>query len=75
MAAKKWLTIITLIVTVLSFLGIIFSRNSSKLCYDLLLAMFGSALLGLIMSVTEYFVERRKAYAYYGSLQSIWRYD
>lgn len=62
MKAKKWLTIITLIVSLLS-LGAAFvvGKGSNCICYDIFMALLGSAVLGFIMSVTEYYVERRKA--------------
>ena len=62
MKAKKWLTIITLIITVLSlFLAIIIGKDSNCITYDISMAVFGGAALGFIMSLTEYYVERRKA--------------
>lgn len=62
MKAKKWLTIITLIITVLSlFLTIIIGKNSNCITYDVSMAIFGGAALGFIMSLTEYYVERRRA--------------
>lgn len=60
--SKKWLTIITLIITVLSlFLAIIIGKDSNCITYDISMAVFGGAALGFIMSLTEYYVERRKA--------------
>ena len=62
MKAKKWLTIITLIITALSLvLAYIFGKNSNCITYDISMAIFGGAALGFIMSLTEYYVERRKA--------------
>lgn len=62
MTSKKRLTILTFLSTVLGFVGIfLFNCKNVKLGYDLALATFGSALLGLIMSLTEYFIEKRKA--------------
>lgn len=58
MKAKKWLTIITLVITALSF---IIGKNSNCITYDISMAIFGGAALGFIMSLTEYYVERRKA--------------
>lgn len=68
MKAKKWLTIITFIYAVLGLLFCLISSHSNfKLGYDLSLAIFGSALLGFVMSLAEYFVERRKA------MERFWR--
>lgn len=62
MKAKKWLTIITLIITILSLLiAIIIGKDSNCITYDISMALFGSAILGFIMSLTEYYVERRRA--------------
>lgn len=62
MKAKKWLTILTFICTLIGlFLCLIFNYTELKIGYDLSLATFGSSLLGFIMSLAEYFVERRKA--------------
>ena len=61
MKAKKWLTIITLVITVLSLvLAIIIGKNSNCITYDISMAIFGGAALGFIMSLTEYYAERRK---------------
>ena len=62
MKAKKWLTILTFICTLLGVIFcLIFNYTELKIGYDLSLATFGSSLLGFIMSLAEYFVERRKA--------------
>lgn len=62
MKAKKWLTIITLVITALSLvLAFIIGKNSNCITYDISMAIFGGAALGFIMSLTEYYVERRKA--------------
>ena len=62
MKAKKWLTILTFICTLLGLIFcLLFNYMESKIGYDLSLATFGSSLLGFIMSLAEYFVERRKA--------------
>lgn len=39
----------------------IFKYFKYDIGYDISLAIFGSALLGFIMSLIEYFTERRKA--------------
>ena len=62
MKAKKWLTIITGCISLLSLIAaLIIGKTSNCILYDISMAIFGSALLGAIMSLTEYFVERRKA--------------
>lgn len=62
MKAKKWLTIITLTVTLVALLVAIYANyKECDLAYDFSMAIFGSALLGFVMSLTEYFAERRKA--------------
>ena len=62
MKAKKWLTIITLGVTLVALLVAIYANYKEfDLAYDFSMAIFGSALLGFIMSLIEYFAERRKA--------------
>ena len=51
MKAKKWLTIITLIITALSLvLAFIIGKNSNCITYDISMAIFGGAALGFIMS-------------------------
>ena len=62
MKAKKWLIIITLIVSIVSFIiAFVIGKKSTCIYYDVSMALFGSAALGFIMSITEYYVERRKA--------------
>lgn len=62
MSAKKWLTILTLVTTILAVIFAVgFNHHQIKMGYDVALATFGSALLGFIMSLTEYFVERKKS--------------
>lgn len=62
MKAKKWLTIITLVITVLSLLlATIIGKDSNCISYDISMAIFGGAVLGFIMSLTEYYVERQRA--------------
>lgn len=62
MKAKKWLTIITLVVTLVAMIVALYAKyKKCDLAYDFSMAIFGSALLGFIMSLTEYFTERRKA--------------
>ncbi len=62
MRTKKWLTYITLFCTILSsVLIIVFCYMHIKLGYDIAMAIFGGALLGMLMSITEYFSERRNA--------------
>lgn len=54
-------------VTILSVVGTVLLSERNNLWYNLFLALFGSAFLGLIMSVTEYYVERKRA------LESFWK--
>lgn len=62
MKAKKWLTVITLIVSILSLVAaFVIAKDSNCIFYDVSMALLGSAVLGFIMSITEYYVERRKA--------------
>ena len=75
MKSKKWLTILTFIATLLSLIIAIIltakGKRGQSFCYDLCLAVFGSALLGFIMSLTEYFVEKRRAMEEFGLQASI----
>lgn len=62
MKAKKWLTVITLIVSILSLVAaFVIGKDSNCIFYDVSMALLGSAVLGFIMSIAEYYVERRKA--------------
>lgn len=62
MKAKKYLTMITGGFSLLSLvMAWWIGKSSNSTLYDVSMAAFGSALLGVIMSLTEYFVERRKA--------------
>ena len=60
MRAKKWLSIITLGCSVIA-LAVVIEKPACGLAYDIALAVFGSALLGFIMSLVEYLIERRHA--------------
>ena len=62
MKAKKWVTFITAGISAVSLICAIFANCFCiDLMYDISMAIFGSALLGFIMSLIEYFAERRKA--------------
>ena len=64
MGTKKWTTIVTFICTIVAIAFMIIFRLynfNDNIGYDIALAVFGSALLGFIMSLIEYFSERRKA--------------
>lgn len=64
MKAKKWVTLITAGISVISLICAIVANCACvnlPLMYDISMAIFGSALLGFIMSLIEYFAERRKA--------------
>ena len=63
MRYPKWLVLITLIVTISCLAMIlVFSdiEKSTILLYDIPLAVFGSSLLGFIMSLIMYYSEKRK---------------
>lgn len=62
MKTKKWLSIITLGCFFISaVLSISIGKSSNHILYDFSMAAFGSALLGFIMSITEYSFARRNA--------------
>lgn len=62
MSSKKWLTVITFVITIaLIPLILIFDKNSLKIEYDIALAIFGGSSMGFLMTLVEYFSERRKA--------------
>lgn len=64
MKAKKWVTFITAGISAISLIFAIVATCpcvNFPLMYDISMAIFGSALLGFIMSLIEYFAERRKA--------------
>ena len=64
MTAKKWVTIVTLICTIIAVVLMpVFKYcfSEGNIGYDIALAVFGSSLLGFIMSLVEYFSERKKA--------------
>lgn len=62
MRAKKWLTFITFGSAVVAIIiAALAGKGSGGMVYDIAMAVLGSALLGFIMSLIEYFVERRNA--------------
>lgn len=62
MRSKRLLTIVTGLITVGSFLCImLMDKGTCEKCYDLVLALFGSAALGCIMSYSEYLVVKKEA--------------
>lgn len=62
MKVKKLLTIITLVITVLSLvITFVIGKNSNCIIYDISMAIFSGAALSFIVSLTEYYVEKRKA--------------
>lgn len=64
MKAKKWVTFITAGISAISLICALVANCpcvNLLLMYDIAMAIFGSALLGFIMSLIEYFAERRKA--------------
>ena len=55
-------TIITLFMSILSLIvACLIGKDSNCIFYDISMALLGSAVLGFIMSLTEYYVEKRKA--------------
>ena len=60
MRSKKLLTIVTGIITLVSF-PLLFVILRGTVFYDIDLAIFGSATLGCIMAYSEYLVARREA--------------
>ena len=64
MAAKKWVTIVTFVCTIEVIIFIVIFKLyclENNIGYDIALAVFGSALLGFVMSLVEYFSERKNA--------------
>ena len=62
MRAKKWLVFFTSICSIGTIALIaLFKYTELETGYDISLAIFGSALLGFVMSLIEYFSERRGA--------------
>ena len=58
MKAKKWLTIITLIITALSLvLAFIIGKNSNCITYDISKAIYVGDAQGYKKSLTQYYVE------------------
>ena len=60
MKVKRMFVYITFIVGVISLLGVIF-LSSGFVFYEISLGILSGSIVGLIMTLTEYFVERRKA--------------
>ena len=61
MRAKKKDIILTSIITAICLITCIAFHNKHNLLYDLSLACFGSALLGIVVATTAYMAERRDA--------------
>lgn len=62
MKRSKTLLILTCIATKVSLISIIFIRKKwGYLVYDLSMAIFGSALVSFIMSISDYYYERNKS--------------
>ncbi|MBE6718897.1 MAG: hypothetical protein E7574_06550 [Ruminococcaceae bacterium] len=62
MKAKKWATYITFIFSISSIVcALIAYFTCFPIMYDISLAIFGSALLGFVMSLVEYFAERKNS--------------
>ena len=62
MRAKRWVTLVTFSLTLVSIVLIIKFKNfECNVEYDVAMAIFGSSILGCIMSFVEYFSERKRA--------------
>lgn len=62
MRANKYLTIVTAICSFFSvIIAIYIGKESNSIIYDVVMAIFGSALLGFIMSLIQYFAVRRES--------------
>ena len=61
MRANKYAIIWTAAITALSLVVCLFQYSNHKLIYELSLACFGSALLGIVVAITAYMAERRDA--------------
>ena len=62
MRAKRWVTLVTFSLTLVSIVLIIKFKNfECDVEYDIAMAIFGSSILGCIMSFVEYFSERKRA--------------
>lgn len=61
MRANKYAIIWTTTITVVSLVICLFQYSNHKLIYELSLACFGSALLGIVVAITAYMAERRDA--------------
>ena len=62
MRQNKWLVQGTLFITIISVLiAYAIGKTSNSIMYDISMAIFGSAFLGFIMSLIQYFSERRHA--------------
>lgn len=75
MNAKKWVTIVTLICTIIAVVLMTVFKccfSDGNIGYDIALAIFGSALLGLIMSLVEYFSERKKPWNNFGLRRNVY---
>lgn len=62
MRDSKWLTIITACVSIASLISVLlfYCIGNVTVGYDISLAIFGSSILGFIMSLIEYFAVKRK---------------
>lgn len=59
---KKWLTVITFFCAISALIAALYiGKEKQCIGYDIAMAVFGSALLGFIMSTIEYFAERRRS--------------
>jgi len=62
MRGRKRLVLATIFTSLLAFAGLwLFRLYSQEFLYDISLAVFGSALVGFIISLLEYLAEKRRA--------------
>ena len=67
MSAKKWVTIVTFFCTMLAVILLpIFKYLKYDMGYDISLAIFGSALLGFIMSLVNILQNEEKRWNSFG---------
>lgn len=67
MRANKRAIIWTATITIVSLIICLFQHSNHNLIYDLSLACFGSALLGIVIAYTSYMAERREAMEQFAS--------
>lgn len=61
MRGRKWTVLITAPIALLACSGLFIFQVCNKILYDISLAVLGSAILGFIIALIEYFAEKRRA--------------